>query len=250
MFDTKFVFLLIALFLASIGSVLLAGMILVLPKNSLEKVSNYLMYIAGGSLLGVTFMGVLPEAIEQMPYKQVFLYVLGGIIVFFIIEKIILWRICVDQKCERHMHAAAPMITIGDAFHNAVDGVAIASSFSISVEFGILATISIMMHEVPQELGDFGVLIRSGWPKRKALFYNVLSSVSAIVVGVIAYFSMTLIKNLIPISLAFSAASFLYIALADLIPEMHRETKIKNSAIQLVFVLIGILLIFVFEHHH
>jgi len=237
-------YVLIALFLGSIGSVALAGLMLTLNNEKLKKVSTYLMYLAGGTLLGAAFLGMIPKAISMTDSTQVFQSILIGILFFFVLEKIILWRSCRNQNCERHMHAAVPLILIGDAFHNAVDGVVISASFLTSPELGIFVTLSVILHEIPQELGDFGILIKSGLSRSRALWFNLLSGSTAIIFGVLAYYTLDSVTSLIPYALAFSAASFLYIALADLIPEMHRRTSLKDSLIQIVLILFGILIIY------
>lgn len=237
-------YLILSLFIGSIGSVGLAALMLLLKNDKLDKLATYLSYFAGGTLLGAAFLGMLPKAIELLNAKTVLILVLGGILFFFILEKIILWRSCKNNNCERHSSASiAPIILIGDAFHNAIDGIVIAASFLTSVELGFFATISVVLHEIPQELGDFGILIKSGYSKRKALFYNALSGSTAIILGIIAYFILEEVKMLIPWALSFSAASFLYIALADLIPEMHRKTKVSESILQFLLISLGISLI-------
>lgn len=240
----EFLYILIALFLGSVGSVALAGLMLLLNDKKLEKASTYLMYLAGGTLLGAAFMGMIPKAIQMMDLVLVLKTVLFGILFFFILEKIILWRSCRNKECERHLNAAAPIILIGDAFHNAIDGIVIAASFLTSTELGIFVTLSVMLHEIPQELGDFGILIRSGFSRRKAFWYNALSGSSAIIFGVAAYFTLEFMRSMIPYTLAFSAASFLYIAMADLIPEMHRKTSVKDSLSQITLILLGIFIIY------
>ena len=240
----EFLYILIALFLGSVGSVALAGLMLLLNDKKLEKASTYLMYLAGGTLLGAAFMGMIPKAIQMMDLVLVLKTVLFGILFFFILEKIILWRSCRNKECERHLNAAAPIILIGDAFHNAIDGIVIAASFLTSTELGIFVTLSVMLHEIPQELGDFGILIRSGFSRRKAFWYNALSGSSAIIFGVAAYFTLEFMRSMIPYTLAFSAASFLYIAMADLIPEMHRKTSVKDSLSQIALILLGIFIIY------
>jgi len=239
------IYILIALFLGSIGSVALAGLMLILNNQKLEMVSTYLMYLAGGTLLGAAFLGMIPKAISMSETATILQTVLFGILFFFILEKIILWRSCRNKNCERHMHAAAPIILIGDAFHNAIDGVVIAASFLTSTELGIFVTLSVVLHEIPQELGDFGILIRSGFSRSKAFWYNALSGATAIVAGVAAYYTLDSIKSMIPYTLAFSASSFLYIAMADLIPEMHRKTSFKASISQVLLIILGILIIYV-----
>jgi len=142
------------------------------------------------------------------------------------------------------------MILIGDAFHNAIDGIVIASAFLTSPELGFFVTLSVVMHEIPQELADFGILIYSGMSRGKALLYNALSGSSAIVVGVLRWFFLHEMSHLVPYVLAFSASSFLYIAMAELIPEMHKKTKALESIIQLLLIVAGILIIFLIKHSH
>jgi len=238
------IYVLIALFAGSLGSVALAGLMLLLKGDKLEKVATYLMYFAGGSLLGAAFLGMIPTAIGMSEPKLILLVILFGIIIFFVLEKIILWRSCRNKNCERHINAAVPIILIGDAFHNAIDGVVIATSFLTSTELGIFATLSVVFHEIPQELGDFGILIKGGFSRTKAFWFNILSGSTAIIFGVLAFYTLDAIRVLIPYALAFSAASFLYIALADLIPEMHRKTSLKDSIAQIMLISLGILVIY------
>ncbi len=245
-----FLYTFLALTAAGIGSVALSSSLLLLNNKWLAKISSYLLYLAGGTLLGSALLGLIPEAAETLCIHDVVMWVLGGIILFFILEKIILWRTCHDENCERQNHAAAPMIIIGDAIHNAIDGVVIAASFLTSVELGIFVTFSVLLHEIPQELGDFGILLKSGYSRKKALLYNVLSGSSAVVAGMAAYFLLDYVEAIIPYTIAIAAASFLYVALADLIPEMHKETKPKESAIQIILIILGIAIIFLSKGTH
>lgn len=183
----EFLFLIIALLLGSIGSVGLASFLLFFPNSRLDRLATLLMYSAGGTLLGAAFLGMIPKAI-QGGVIDMLLFVLGGILFFFMVEKIILWRICHEKDCSRHAHAAAPLILIGDAFHNAIDGIVIAASFLTSVEVGFFVTLSVMFHEIPQELADFGILIKSGYSRKRALLANMLSGVTAIFTGISSYF--------------------------------------------------------------
>lgn len=239
----QLLYTIIALLAASVGSVSLSGSLLLLSNKWLGKVSSYLLYLAGGTLLGSAMLGLIPEAAESLPLTEALAWVLGGILFFFLLEKVILWRMCHDENCERQVHAAAPMIIIGDAVHNAIDGVVIAASFLTSTELGIFVTLSVLLHEIPQELGDFGILIKSGYPRKKALMYNLLSGSSALVAGVAAYFLLDTLEAFIPYALTIAAASFMYVAMADLIPEMHKETKPKESLIQFLLILAGVALI-------
>jgi len=239
------VYVIVALFLGSVGSVALAGLMLMLGNEKLEKVSTYLMYLAGGTLLGAALLGMIPEAIRMSEPKLILQAIMFGILLFFVLEKIILWRSCRNKNCERHITAAAPIILIGDAFHNAIDGVVIAAAFLTSAELGIFVTLSVVLHEIPQELGDFGILIKSGFSRSKAFWYNVLSGATAMVSGVAAFYTLDSLRSWIPYALAFSASSFLYIALADLIPEMHRKTSLKASISQVLLIALGISIIYV-----
>lgn len=239
----------LALTAASVGSVALSGTLLLLNNKWLGKISGYLLYLAGGTLLGSALLGLVPEATEAIGLEAVVEWVLIGILFFFVLEKIILWRTCHNEDCERQNHAAAPMIIIGDAFHNAIDGVVIAASFLTSVELGIFVTISVVLHEIPQELGDFGILIKSGYSRKKALWYNLLSGSSSLVAGISAYFLLDVVQAFIPYTIAIAAASFLYVSMADLIPEMHKETKPKESIIQIFMILVGVAIIMLSSHH-
>ena len=242
---TQLLYTVLALLAASVGSVALSGSLLMLNNKWLGKISSYLLYLAGGTLLGAALLGLIPQSAESLHLEDVLIWVLIGILFFFLLEKFILWRMCHDKNCERQIHAAGPMIIIGDAVHNAIDGVVIAASFLTSTELGIFVTISVVLHEIPQELGDFGILLKSGYTRKKALFYNLLSGSSSLVAGVAAYFLLDLVQGFIPYALAIAAASFLYVSMADLIPEMHKETKPKESIIQFLLVLLGIAIIFI-----
>lgn len=268
---SQLTYTIIALLAASLGSVALSGSLLMLNNKWLGKISGYLLYLAGGTLLGSALLGLIPEAVESLTHiheghgddchlaahgnetvKMILYWVLGGILFFFLLEKFILWRMCRDENCERQVHAAGPMIIIGDAVHNAIDGVVIAASFLTSTELGIFVTFSVLLHEIPQELGDFGILIKSGYSRKKALLYNLLSGSSSLVTGIAAYFLLDMVQEYIPYALAVAAASFLYVSMADLIPEMHKETKPKESIIQFLLILAGVAVIYlsVMNHAH
>ncbi len=244
------IYTILALLFTSIGSVGLSSSLLLLNNKWLEKISGYLLYLAGGTLLGSSLLGLIPEASESLCIHDVVIWVLGGILLFFILEKIILWRTCHDENCARQNHAAAPMIIIGDAIHNAIDGVVIAASFLTSTELGIFVTLSVLLHEIPQELGDFGILIKSGYSRKKALLFNMLSGSSSILSGIAAYFLLDYVEALIPYTIALAAASFLYVSLADLIPEMHKETKPRESIMQIILICLGIAVIMLSQGAH
>lgn len=236
--------IIIALFIVSIGSVALAGTLLLLDDKKLQKISTYLTSLAGGTLLGAAFLGMLPKAVNMIDAEVVLSLTLAGILLFFIIEKFILWRICENKNCERHNTASAQLILIGDAFHNFIDGIIITAAFLSSPTFGLFITLSVVAHEIPQELADFGILIKNGYTKKQALFYNMMSGLSALIGGLLAYFALESAQKLIPYVLAISASSFIYIALADLVPAMHKKSKLKESIMQFVLILIGVFIIY------
>lgn len=227
------------------GSIILAGSLLFFDEGKLDKISTWLLTIAGGTLLGAAFLGMLPKALSlSNTNESVLIICLAGIVLFFIIEKVILWRTCANKDCERHKNASAPLILIGDALHNFIDGIIITAAFFSSSRFGIIVALSVFVHEVPQELGDFGVLIKNGYSKNKALKLNLISGSTTILGGLIAYFALDWSTKLVPWVLALSAASFIYIALADLVPQMHTKTNIKTSLLQILFIITGVLIIY------
>ena len=170
-------------------------------------------------------------------------FVLGGIIVFFFMEKIIIWRNCRNKECEVHSHASGPIVLIGDSLHNLTDGIVIATAFLTgSLTLGIGAGLTILVHELAHETGDFGILLHSGYTKKKAFLYNVVSSSTTIPAAIIGYFIMSSISALVPFILAISASSFIYIALSDLTPDLHQHTDFKYSIRQLIMIIAGIAL--------
>ena len=168
-------------------------------------------------------------------------YVLDGILFFFFLEKFIIWRNCTDEECDVHA-AAGPIVLVGDAFHNFIDGIVITAGFLTNFTVGLAAAIAIITHEIPQETGDFGILLHGGFSKKKAFIYNVLSSITTIPSALISYFILGTISFIVPYALAISAASFLYIALSDLTPELHQKWGLKHTVKQLVLILVGVLI--------
>lgn len=220
-----------------------------------------LVSYAVGALLGAAFIEVLPHAIYQSDsIEATAATVLFGILGFFVLEKLVLWRHCHVEECEAHdPHAPAPqvhshahshgghdhgrsglMILIGDTFHNFVDGVLIAAAFMADTELGIVTAVAIIAHEVPQEVGDFLILLHSGYSKRKALLLNMLASAAMVVGGVLAYFTLQSAQSLVTPLLALAAASMLYVAVADLIPGLHRRTELSATLQQVLLIGLGI----------
>jgi zinc and cadmium transporter len=225
--------------LGSVGAVAGAALILLFPEGIRRTLVPSLISYATGTLLGAAFLGMIPAGLKQAPANAVMATVLAGMVLFFVLEKWVLWRHCHDSECEVHGRAA-PLILIGDAFHNFVDGVVIAAAFLTSIPLGIAASLAVIAHEIPQEAGDFAILLDGGYGRMKALMLNGLSSATTLPGAVAAYFWLGETRQAVPYILAISAASFIYIAAADLIPGLHRQVTAAASVRQLVLLLMGI----------
>jgi zinc and cadmium transporter len=240
-----FYWILGATLLSSVGSLCLAALLLLFSQEQQKKIVPGLVSYAVGALLAGALVGLLPEAIHHfeafdLGHKTPFLILLIAILVFFVLEKIIRVHHCHNTSCDSHSHETASMILIGDALHNFVDGVLIAASFSVSIEVGIIATTSIFVHEIAQEVGDFGILLHAGFSKRKAFLANLFSSLTALVGAILGYWFLAKMQIALPYIMMISVASFLYIALADLSPELHKTSTFKHSVKQLLLVLLGV----------
>jgi len=215
---------------------LLSIVFLAIKEKSLNKLLLFLVALSAGVLLGTAFFHLIPEISTK---ENAFVYVVLGFILFFIIEKYLYWQHCHKGKC--HVHTFAYMNLFGDFIHNFLDGLIIASSFLISLPLGITATIAIIIHEIPQEISDFGVLLYGGFSKKKAIFLNFLTALTAVIGGIVGYFlssSSLLVLSIIP---AIAAGGFIYIACSDLIPEMKKDTT-KLSILHFIIFLLGIVL--------
>jgi len=216
-----------------------------------------LVSFAIGTLLGAAFLEVIPHAFEIGEASQVAGAILAGIFVFFIMEKLLLWRHCHTEDCEVHDPHAVPavpaaqahghdhgragtLIVVGDTVHNFIDGVLIAAAFLQSTELGIVTAIAIVAHEIPQEVGDFLILLHSGYSRWKALAVNVMSSCATLVGGVLGYYALPVFQDLEPILLGVVAASMIYVAVADLIPGLHRRPEIRATLSQVALIALGI----------
>lgn len=225
--------------LGSLGAIAGAALLLFFPERTRMTLLPCLLSYATGTLLGAAFLGMIPNALQQSTPIAISGTVLVGIIIFFSLEKIVIWRHCHDAECEVH-GAAGLLILFGDAFHNFVDGFVIAAAFLTSVPLGIAASLAVIAHEVPQEVGDFAILLDNGYSKKQALTFNTLSSAFTLPGAVIAYFFLEATREAVPFILALSAASFIYIAIADLVPNLHRQVGLKSALMQLVLLLAGI----------
>ncbi|MFX0209596.1 MAG: ZIP family metal transporter [Candidatus Hodarchaeota archaeon] len=228
-------------FLSSVGAIIAASAFLLIPEKTQKILIPCLIAYATGTLLAAALLGLIPHALTHLVPSRTLSTILCGIILFFMLEKLVIWRHCHNNECEVH-GTVGPMILIGDAFHNAVDGVVIAASFLTSIYVGIAASFSIIAHEIAQEVGDFAIILHSGYSKRKALSLNILSSLSTFLTAILAYYALEQIHTAIPYVMAIAAASFLYIALVDLSPELHRKVDVGATyAIrQFILLIIGV----------
>lgn len=203
-----------------------------------------LVSFAIGALLGAAFLEIIPHAFESGEAHQVAFSILGGIFGFFVLEKLLLWRHCHTENCEvhdAHDHGrSGALIVVGDTVHNFVDGVLIAAAFLQSVELGVVAAVAIIAHEIPQEVGDFLILLHSGYSRLRALAMNLLSSAATVVGGLVGYFSLQFFTDLEPTLLGIVAASMIYVAVADLIPGLHRRPELRDTATQALLIALGI----------
>ena len=225
--------------LGSVGAIAGAALFLFFPQRIRNLLVPSLISYATGTLLGAAFLGMMPAGLKHAPATPFMATVLAGMVMFFMLEKLVLWRHCHDSACEVHGHAA-PLILIGDAFHNFVDGVVIAAAFLTSIPLGIVTSLAVIAHEIPQEIGDFAILLNSGYGRTKAMVLNGLSAAATLPGAVMAYFWLGEMHEAVPYILAISAASFIYIAAADLMPGLHRQATPFASLVQLVLLLLGI----------
>jgi len=251
-------------------SVLAAGVFLLLPDQLRARVLPHGISFSIGALLAVAFWGLIPHAFEEVKpdqFQSLSGTILAGILGFFVLEKLLIWRHCHSGSCEahgedsqeeeekkkkedHHSHShhhghksAGTLIIIGDSIHNFVDGILIAAAFLTDVKLGIVTSLAVAAHEIPQEVGDFAILLQSGYSKSKALFYNVLASLTTVIGGILAYYSLEDLHNILPFFLALASSSFIYIAVADLIPSLHKKTDIKSSFHQIILIMAGVLVI-------
>lgn len=208
-----------------------------------------LVSFAVGALLGAVFLEILPYAFQQAAsIEAVTATVLGGILAFFVLEKLVLWRHCHVEDCEAHdppgpaheHNRSGALILIGDTFHNFVDGILIAAAFLADFQLGLIAAVAIITHEIPQELSNFVILLHSGFSRRKALGYNLLTGLAMVAGGLIGYFALTPLMVLVPLFVAVAAASMLYVAVADLIPGLHRRAELSSTLQQSLLIGLGV----------
>jgi zinc and cadmium transporter len=240
--------------LSGFVSALAASVFLALGTARRAAVLPHLVSFATGALLGAAFLGLIPHALDTMGEggtHAVGLALLLGILAFFLLEKFVLWRHCHDDPCEMHSpsHAArdaasASLILAGDAFHNVLDGVLVAAAFMTDPRLGVVTAAAVFAHEIPQEVGDLAILLHGGLSRRRALTLNLLASLTSVLGGVAAYFALGAALHLLPYALAVAASSFIYVAVADLIPGLHRRVDLRAGLEQVLFIGLGVAVVY------
>jgi zinc and cadmium transporter len=228
--------------LGSFGSLLLASGLLVLKPQTRVALVPHLVSYAVGTLLGVALLSILPEVLGELTPARTGMTLLAGIITFFVLEKLVLWHHCHTEDCEGHGHVHRPgaLVLIGHGFHSFVDGVAIGAAVQASLTLGISTAIAVALHEVPQQVGDYAVLLHAGYKRRSALLLSVLSAGGAVTGTIAAFTVFDHLPGFLPYALTFAAASFLYISMADLIPDLHRGKVDAGAFRQLLLLLAGL----------
>lgn len=237
--------------MGGILSALAASIFLILSEKQRNIVLPHSISLAIGSLLAVAFCGLIPHAflaIQPSQFKTLSAVILGGILIFFILEKLLIWRHCHTKSCVTHndnlAHKSTSMlIIVGDSIHNFIDGILIVVAFLTDTNLGIMTSLAVVAHKIPQEVGDVAILLQGGHSKSKALLYNILASFATVIGGVLGYYYLEYLHDVLPFLLAFASSSFIYIAAADLIPLLHQKTDIKASLQQIVLILTGIMAI-------
>lgn len=232
-----FVWVIASTFLVSLIS-LVGVCTLAIKGNLLNKVLFTLIGFSAGALIGGAFLHILPESLERMGNYPVFNCTIMGFVLFFLMERYFYWRHCHEADC--HVHAFTYMNLIGEGMHNFMDGMAIAVSFVVSIKIGVVTTVAIILHEIPKELGNFGVLIYGGFTRKKALLYNFMCGLMAMVGAVTGYLISEIAQGFVGFIMPLTAGGFIYIAASDLVPEIHKEKDNKRATLALLAFLLGI----------
>mgnify|MGYP001560186071 FL=1 len=239
-------YILLFTFIGSIGA-LIGGLILLSKKEFALKVSHFLASFAAGTLLGAAFFDLLPEAAHEGEEKgvDIFFWALFGIILFFLIERFIHWFHHHEEfhEHEKESKSTLPLIIIGDTVHNFIDGVVIAATFMVSIPLGVVTTLAVFAHELPQEIGDFGLMLHKGLARRKIILVNIISASVALAGAIITYLLGNILEDYIPVFLALTAGFFIYIATSDLIPEIHYERRKGFAVIESLLLIVGVITI-------
>ncbi|HBB02191.1 MAG: zinc/iron permease [Candidatus Peregrinibacteria bacterium GW2011_GWF2_38_29] len=239
--DTIWIYAFMSVVVVSLIS--LIGVVTLSVKiDKLRKILIYLISFSAGALIGDAFIHLLPEVIEESGgfSTAISLYVILGIVVSFIIEKFIHWRHCHMPITTEHKHPFAWMNLFGDSIHNLIDGLIIGAAYLVSIHVGIATTIAVILHEIPQEIGDFGVLIHGGFSVKRAILLNFATALTAIFGTAVVLILGAQLEGLSLFLVPFAAGNFIYIASTDLIPELHKETTVSKSTLQLAWFMLGV----------
>ena len=218
----------------------------ILNYDKVKRYTHYIISFAVGALLGVSFFELIPEALANNPAEEIMPIILVSIILFFALEQLLFWHHCHHEEHRDHQpehKAYGQLILWGDFLHNFIDGIIIALAFMASPTLGLMATIAIIFHEIPQEIADFGILIHSGFTKKQAFLFNFLVSLSTLAGALLTYLLGNLWVPLMPYALALVAGNFIYLAAVDLMPELHESTSLKHNILQLAFIILGVILV-------
>lgn len=236
--------------LGSIGS-LIGGLLLLSRKKQAESLVHVLVSFAAGALLGTAFFELLPEAVEHAEEigiePPIFLFVLAGILLFYLLDRGIHWfyhHRNGKKKHDSHARPTVPLVIVSDSVHNFIDGVAIAITFMVNPALGVVTTLAVAAHEIPQEIGDFAVLLHEGLSRKKVILINIVSGLLSVVGALLAFAIGEQVEAILPYALAITAGFFLYISLTNLIPEIHHEEKQGYAFMETVMLLLGVLLIY------
>jgi zinc and cadmium transporter len=233
-----------SVFVVSIIS-LVGILALSIKENLLKRILIIFVSFSAGALLGDAFIHLLPEIVEERGFElEISLYVLSGILIFFVLEKLIYWRHCHILTSDEHIHTFTYMNLIGDGIHNFIDGMIIAGSYMVNMSLGAATTIAVILHEVPQEIGDFSVLVYGGFTRSKALFYNLMAALGAVIGAVLMLVIGSYVSHLHVFLVPFTAGGFIYVAGTDLIPELQKEVRPTVSVIQMIALVLGIGMMF------
>ena len=243
--------LLIIIAVCFFGSLLSLTLAFLFSKLKMVNYADYFVSFAVGTLLGAAFLEIIPHAYDlSRDLHQISLIVLIGILIFFILEKLLVWRHCHGSHCENHSPVVnhdvkkGSILIIGDCFHNFIDGILIASAFIVDINLGLITALAIIVHEIPQEISNFSILIKSGYSLSRTLLMNIITGCAMIVGAILAYFVLNDLEFLIPIILSLAASSMIYVAISDLIPSLHKKVEIKQTFQQTFSIFLGVLIIY------
>jgi len=235
--------ILIFTFIASIAG-LVGGLALILKEDFTKRFSIYFVSFAAGALLATAFLDLLPEGLGLVSDVQFgLMLVLAGVVLFFVIEKLLIWSHCHGDECDIHHESRPYVLMVGDTIHNFIDGIIVAASFLVSVPLGMITAIAIFFHEIPQEIGDFGTMLHMGLSRKKTILFNLISAAFSFIGAILTFFFAPLVQGLLGFVVMIAAGNLMYIAIADLIPELHHERNTKKAITQIAFMIFGIVLI-------